>query len=87
MNDNVKRFMRKLTRRIDTLVNLESTACGHEENLAQADIYRTKMLKWTAEEVEKMLFKDRDLAAQIFHKVVGGFDSAYDKMKQEHPKV
>jgi len=52
MSKNTKNLMRRVERRLDRYIDLETTHCGHEGPMAEAHYEREKFLAWLAAEIE-----------------------------------
>lgn len=50
-------LMRKISPRVERLVNLELLHCGRDEDVAKADRYRIRMLQFIASEIDKLAVK------------------------------
>jgi hypothetical protein len=49
------RIMAGFESRLNTLLRLETTACGHEENITKADKQRAKLESYLESEIEKLV--------------------------------
>ena len=52
MSKHTKNLMRRVERRLDRYIDLETTHCGHEGPMAEAHYERERFLAWLAAEIE-----------------------------------
>ena len=54
MTKNTLRIMAGFETRLNTLIRKEVCACGYEENILEADLYRGLIIKWLEVQIEKL---------------------------------
>lgn len=57
MRKTTDRLVDKIEHRMNTLIAMEASACGHELYIEKADHYRTRLLRFMAKEIDKLCEK------------------------------
>lgn len=57
MRAETLRIMAGLETRLNTLLRLENSACGHDEGVRKANRQWKKLMKWMEEQVEELARK------------------------------
>ena len=55
MSKTTIRIMSGVERRLNTLIGLEVTACGHDANVAKADRAYDRLMKFIVKEIETLV--------------------------------
>jgi hypothetical protein len=57
MHTETLRIMASIERRLETVINLHLTACGHEDMVRKANLQEHRMMKWLERELDKLVGK------------------------------